>query len=119
METRPVSLLTATYSCKIKVSCSKQQNVVNFSTLIKFYFSRFLVLHSAVSYQYIYLIMLVNHICIRNGSSTLKLDNWVAIYIYIYIYIYINGFNFSCCFYITVILDSLKAPVSCCFSLMH
>ena len=38
METRPVSLLTATYSCKIKVSCSKQQNVVNFSTLIKFYY---------------------------------------------------------------------------------
>ena len=38
METRPVSLLTATYPCKIKVSCSKQQNVVNFSTLIKFYY---------------------------------------------------------------------------------
>ena len=37
-ETPPVSLLTATYPCKIKVSGSKQQNVVNFSTLIKFYY---------------------------------------------------------------------------------
>ena len=54
--------------------------------------SRFFVLPSAVSYQFIYLIMLVNHVCIHNGSSTMKLDNWVftyTIYIYIYIYIYI------------------------------
>ena len=50
--------------------------------------SRFLVLPSAVSYQYICLIMLVSHFCIRNGPSTLKVDNWVAISVYTYIYIY-------------------------------
>ena len=44
--------------------------------------SRFLVLPSAVSYQFIYSIMLVNHVCIRNGSSMIKLDNWVFTSVY-------------------------------------
>ena len=35
--------------------------------------------------------MLVNHVCIGNGSSTLKLDNWVAISNYMYICIYISA----------------------------
>ena len=35
--------------------------------------------------------MLVNHVCIRNGSSTLKLDNWVVFQFIYIIYIYMSS----------------------------